>query len=284
MHTIKASGIGAETWQNHTQNRKELPMQNSFKTSAKTDVGLAQNDVMTFNSAEFGNVRTVIIDGEPWFVGKDVADSLGYSNSRKALSDHVDDEDKRQGDGVTIRDPIGRKQNPTIINESGVYALVFGSKLESARKFKHWVTSEVLPSIRKTGGYSVPKTYADALMLAAEQAKRIEEQQRTIAEQKPKVEFYDTAMSADTSFLMGDVAKILGLRYGSVTLFGKLRKAEILQKDNTPYQEYMNRGYFKVVEHPYTTNHGEHFVNKTTRVYQKGMDFIRKLLKEDIKE
>lgn len=108
-------------------------------------------ELQIFESNEFGKIRTVEKDGVPWLVGKDVAQALGYVNPRKALSDHVDDEDKT--DGVTIRDSIGREQKPILINESGLYALIFGSKLESARRFKRWVTSEVLPAIRKTGAY-----------------------------------------------------------------------------------------------------------------------------------
>ncbi len=107
------------------------------------------NEIQIFNSSEFGDMRTVTIDDEPWFVGKDVAEALGYSNARDALSKHVDKEDK----GVAKCDTPGGKQDLSIINESGLYALIFGSKLESAKRFKHWVTSEVLPTIRKTGGY-----------------------------------------------------------------------------------------------------------------------------------
>ena len=106
-----------------------------------------------FTSPTFGQVRTVTVDDEVWFVGKDVAQALGYNNSRKALSDHVDDEDKLHSDGVTIRDSIGREQHPTIINESGLYSLVLSSKLPDAKKFKRWVTAEILPTIRRTGGY-----------------------------------------------------------------------------------------------------------------------------------
>ena len=112
------------------------------------------NDIKIFNNEEFGDIRTVTIDGEPWFVGKDVAEILGYSNTRKALLDHVDEDDKT--DGVTIRDSIGREQTPVLINESGLYSLILSSKLPTAKKFKHWVTSEVLPSIRKTGQYQMP--------------------------------------------------------------------------------------------------------------------------------
>ena len=111
------------------------------------------NQLEIFRNREFGEIRTVTVDGEPWFVGKDVAEVLGYTNSRKALRDHVDDEDKN--DGVTIRDSIGREQSPIIINESGLYGLILSSKLPSAKRFKHWVTSEVLPQIRKTGMLSL---------------------------------------------------------------------------------------------------------------------------------
>ena len=104
-----------------------------------------------FSNKEFGDIRIVMIDGEPWFVGKDVATALGYSNPRKAIADHVDSEDK----GVTKCDTLGGIQELTIINESGVYALIFGCKLESAKRFKHWVTSDVLPSIRRTGSYTM---------------------------------------------------------------------------------------------------------------------------------
>lgn len=110
----------------------------------------------TFENAELGSVRTLCIDGEPWFVGKDVAEALGYSNSRDALAKRVDSEDK----GVANCDTLGGEQVTTIINESGLYSLIFSSKLESARRFKRWVTSEVLPAIRKTGNYSIPNETA----------------------------------------------------------------------------------------------------------------------------
>ena len=116
------------------------------------------NELQVFKNPEFGAVRTITIENEPWFVGKDVAGVLGYSNTKKAIADHVDDEDKLQGDGVTIRDSIGREQHPTIINESGLYCLILSSKLPSARRFKCWITSEVLPVLRKTGRYEVQST------------------------------------------------------------------------------------------------------------------------------
>ena len=118
-----------------------------------------ENQIQIFNNTEFGEIRSMTIDGEPYFVGKDVAAALGYTNTRKALADHVDNEDKK--DGVTIRDSIGREQNPVIINESGMYSLVLSSKLEGAKRFKRWVTSEILPSIRKTGAYATDSAAAD---------------------------------------------------------------------------------------------------------------------------
>ena len=116
------------------------------------------HNLRIFKSKEFGQVRTVTIDNEPWFVGKDVATALGYKNTKDALATHVEDCDKivgSQNATPSIKDSMGRKQYPTWINESGLYALIFGSKLESAKRFKHWVTSDVLPAIRKTGGYQM---------------------------------------------------------------------------------------------------------------------------------
>ena len=115
-----------------------------------------ENQIQIFNNTEFGEIRTVKINGEPYFVGKDVAAALGYSNPRKAIGDHVDDEDK----GVTKCDTLGGNQNMTVINESGLYALILSSKLKEAKAFKRWVTSEVLPQIRMTGGY-IPTRDAD---------------------------------------------------------------------------------------------------------------------------
>ena len=112
-----------------------------------------ENRMQIFQNEEFGELRTVRKNGDPWFVGKDVAKALGYSNPRKAIIDHVDPEDRYCGDGVTIHDSIGREQHPVVINESGLYSLILSSKLESAKRFKHWVTSEVLPSIRRHGAY-----------------------------------------------------------------------------------------------------------------------------------
>ena len=147
------------------------------------------NKLKVFQNEEFGEVRSLVINDEPWFVGKDVAKALGYENPSKAIRDHVEEEDKKVGvQNVTpyISDNLGRKQYPTFINESGVYSLIFGSKLPSAKKFKHWVTSEVLPTLRKTGKYEIPKDPMSALKLMFEAQtqtnEKVEKHDQRIAE------------------------------------------------------------------------------------------------------
>ncbi len=139
------------------------------------------NKLQIFNSAEFGEIRTVTIDNEPWFVGKDVAEALGYSNTRDALATHISEEDKNT---VVISDGKRGNPNQVVINESGLYALIFGSKLDSAKRFKHWVTSEVLPTIRKTGSYQKPMTTAEQIQLLAlgnqDHEERIEKLENTM--------------------------------------------------------------------------------------------------------
>ena len=138
------------------------------------------NKLEIFKNQDFGEIRAISINDEPYFVGKDVAMILGYINPRKAVIDHVDDDDKK--DGVTIRDSIGREQKPVLINESGLYSLILSSKLPNAKKFKRWVTSEVLPEIRKTGSYTkAPKSFKEALFLAYKQQEKIEELEKTKA-------------------------------------------------------------------------------------------------------
>ena len=165
------------------------------------------NKVQVFNF-EQSNVRTVTVDNEPYFVGKDVAEVLGYKNTRKALSDHIDNEEKG---GVTIRDSIGREQTVVAINESGVYSLIFGSKLDSAKRFKKWVTSEVLPSIRKTGGYqmqpqfNVPQTLPEALRLSADLAEQN-------AELKPKAELHDKFIATAGAINLTAASKELNVK------------------------------------------------------------------------
>ena len=119
------------------------------------------NELQIFNSEEFGDIRTVTIDSEPWFVGKDVATALGYANPKNAVPTHVSEEDKLS----TQIEYAGQRREVTVINESGLYALIFGSKLESAKRFKHWVTSEVLPTIRKTGSYQKPMSPVEIMRI-----------------------------------------------------------------------------------------------------------------------
>ena len=239
------------------------------------------NDIQIFDNKEFGQIRTIEIDGEPWFVGNDVAKSLGYTNPRDAILNHVFDDDK----GVEKLDTLGGAQNMTVINESGMYSLIFNSRLESAKKFKHWVTSEVIPSIRKTGGYNLPQTYPEALRALADQAEKAEklliqnnELQLANQEMKPKAEFFDAVAGSKKAMSMEEVAKILSYPgIGRNKLFEILRNQNILQSDNIPYQKYIDSGYFRVIEQKYNVG-DEVRINIKTLVFQKGVDFIRKTL------
>lgn len=133
-------------------------------------------ELQIFNNKDFGQIRTVEVDGEIYFVGKDVTEILGYSNPRKAIIDHVDEEDKTNG--VTIRDSIGREQNPVCINESGLYSLILSSKMPNAKKFKSWVTSEVLPTLRKTGFYEMPNMSTEMKAILMIDQKQVKMEQR----------------------------------------------------------------------------------------------------------
>lgn len=243
------------------------------------------NEIQIFSNKEFGNIRTVNIDGEPWFVGKDVANALGYSNNRKAISDHVGEEDKR--DGVTIRDSIGREQNPILINESGLYSLIFGSKLESAKRFKHWVTSEVLPEIRKTGSYqSVPQGKELLALAVLEAQKTIEEQNHKIKEMQPKAIFADAVSASETSILVGDLAKLIcqnGYQIGQKRLFEWLRQNGYLMKcgssRNMPTQRYLEQGLFEVKESNVQNPDGSIRITRTTKITGRGqLYFVNKFL------
>ena len=233
------------------------------------------NDIKVFENDAFGSVRTIDREGDVWFVGKDVAEILGYTNPSKALADHVDEEDKLNNESLSS---LGQRGG-WLINESGLYSLVLSSKLPTAKQFKRWITKEVIPSIRKTGGYfATPKTYVEALRALAD----AEEEKQRLAleneEMKPKAEFYDTVAESSTTFEVGVVAKILNFGIGRNKLFKFLRNEGILNPDNIPYQQYVDAGYFKVVEMPYGKLNGDTLVGKKTVVYQKGIDYIRKRL------
>lgn len=244
------------------------------------------NELQIFNNEEFGNIRTVTIDNEPWFVGKDVATSLGYERATKAIQDHVDSEDK---DEIPIQDSIGRMQKTPIISESGLYALIFGSKLESAKRFKHWVTSEVLPSIRKTGGYDMKQPQGKELLALAvlEAQKTIKEQTAQIEEMKPHAILGQAITTANTSILVGDLAKTLrqnGVDIGAQRLFGWMRENGYLIKRkgsdwNLPTQKSMDMGLFEIKESVHIDGNGCNKISRTPKVTGKGQQyFINKFL------
>lgn len=238
------------------------------------------NDLKIFSSEEFGNIRTVNIGGEPWFVGKDVATALGYTNSRKAISDHVETEDK----GVTKCDTLGGAQDLAIINESGLYALIFGSKLESAKRFKHWVTSEVLPEIRKTGGYQAQAPQGKELLALAvlEAQKTIEQQTAQIEQMKPHAVLGRAITTANTSILVGDLAKILrqnGIDIGAQRLFAWLRDKGYLVKRkgadwNMPMQKSMDMKLFEIKESVHIDGNGCNRISRTPKVTGRGQEYF----------
>lgn len=249
------------------------------------------NDLKIFENKEFGEIRTIIENGEPWFVGKDVAEILGYSNPRKAVIDHVDEEDKM--DGVTIRDSIGRKQIPVLINESGLYSLILSSKLPNAKEFKKWVTSEILPSIRKNGGYIAGQETMsdDELMARALQVaqNKILERDKQIETMKPKAIFADAVAASHTSILIGDLAKLIsqnGVNIGQKRLFKWLRDNGYLIKRegsdrNMPTQRSMEMKLFEVKESTISNPDGSVRITRTPKVTGKGQQyFVNKFLAE----
>lgn len=246
-------------------------------------------DLQIFKNPEFGEIRTIEKNGEPWFVGKDVAAALGYERPTKAILDHVDDEDK---DEVPIQDSIGRSQNTPIINESGLYSLVLSSKLPTAKKFKRWITSEVIPSIRKHGAYMTPDKLEEVLLkpdtliqlaqnLKAEQEKRMALEVK-MEEQKPKVLFADSVEAAKTSILIGELAKLLkqnGINIGQNRLFQWLRQNGYLIRRqgsdyNMPTQRAMEMGLFEIKETTITHSDGHIHVSKTPKVTGKGQVYF----------
>ena len=243
-------------------------------------------ELQIFKNEEFGEVRTVNIDNEPWFVGKDVAEALGYSKARNAISAHVSDEDKKD---APIQGTPGGTQNMTIINESGLYALIFGSRLDSAKRFKHWVTSEVLPAIRKTGGYQMQAPQGKELLALAvlEAQKTIEEQTAQIEEMKPHAVLGQAITTANTSILVGDLAKILkqnGIEIGAKRLFRWMRENGYLIKRkgtdwNLPTQRSMEMELFEIKESVHIDGNGCNKITRTPKVTGKGQEyFINKFL------
>lgn len=226
------------------------------------------NNVELFKNESFGEIRTLLIENEVWFVGKDVAEALGYSNPSDALKKRVDNEDK----GVANCDTLGGKQEMTIINESGLYSLILSSKLPQAKEFKRWVTNEILPSIRKYGGYLTPQKIEEVLLnpdtiiklatdLKEEKEKNAtlaltnKQQEQQIKELQPKALFAESVEASKTSILIGELAKILkqnGVDTGQNKLFEKLREEGYLMKTgssrNLPTQRAMELGLFEIKE------------------------------------
>ena len=246
--------------------------------------------VQVFKNEEFGSVRAIERNGEPWFIGKDMAEILGYTNTAKAIRDHVDDEDK-----LTERIVLsGQNREAFLINESGLYSLILGSKLPSAKRIKHWVTSEVLPAIRQNGVYMTddkaydithnPGSLADLLLQAGEQLKQKE---IIIQEMKPKALFADAVTTSNTSILIGDLAKIIkqnGYEIGQKRLFEWLRQNGYLIKSgsskNMPTQKSMDLHLFEVKESTVQNPDGSVRVTRTPKCTGEGqVYFINKFLK-----
>lgn len=247
------------------------------------------HEIQLFRNDEFGEVRTVLIDGEPWFVGKDVANILGYTNPLKAIRDHVFEEDKGMNEMFTP----GGKQHITVINESGIYCLILSSSMPNARAFKHWVTSDILPAIRKTGMYAIsddaiiqqlaPNADMRTLAFMRSTLGTIHELSRQIEEDKPKIAFADQVADSNTLIDMNAMAKLAehnGFPIGPNRLFRWLRYKRILMANNIPYQEYIERGYFEVREGTYTA-HGERRLSYKTLVTGKGQIYIVTRLRKE---
>lgn len=246
------------------------------------------NNLQIFNSPEFGQVRTIQQNGEPWFVGKDVAEILGYKDTSDAMKKHVDIEDK-----LTRRfADSGQNREMYIINESGLYSLILSSKMPKAKEFKRWVTGEVLPAIRKHGGYLTPDKIEQALTdpdtiiklattLKEERAAR-QQAEASLQAAKPKVLFADAVSASDSTILIGDLAKILkqnGHPIGQKRLFNWMREQGYLIKRagadyNSPTQRAMEMGLFQIKETAISHSDGHVSVSKTTKVTGKGQQYF----------
>ena len=245
------------------------------------------NTVKIFENEQFGQVRTVMKDGEPWFVGKEVAEILGYERSTKAVVDRIDEQDRFMMDGKTQSQfgiELGQRGG-WLINESGVYSLIFSSKLPAAKEFKHWVTSEILPTIRKTGGYVAndDQFIATYLPFADESTKAlfratlevVNQQNKKIAADAPKVDYYDALIDRGVNLSLRETGKELGL--GQNKFVNRLVDDKFLYRNQNnklcAYSEYMEKGYFAMKE---AVNHATNWAGVQTLVTPKGRDFFRK--------
>lgn len=249
--------------------------------------------IKTFKNKEFGTVRTIVKDGEPWFVGKDVAEILGYKETAKAIRTHICAEDK----GVSVLDTPGGQQKITLINESGLYSLILGSKLPKAKTFKRWVTSEVLPTIRKTGGYVandemfintyLPNADAQTRELFRLNLSTIRQLNNKIEQDKPLVDFASHIQVSEDCISMNDMAKLAtknGIKIGRTRLFNFLREKKVLGcrdgHKNMPYQRYIDtQPWFQLKESSYIQN-GEVRIGLTPMVTPKGQSGIIRMLRK----
>jgi anti-repressor protein len=235
---------------------------------------------------EHGNwqLRTLVINDEPWFVAVDVCSALGYSNSRKAVADHVDDLDK----GVTLSDTPGGRQNVTVVNESGLYALIFGSRLEGARAFKRWVTAEVLPTLRRTGTYTAPvpaamPTHSEALRGWADAVDQVAVLEQQVAELEPAARFGTALAEAAGDWSVRETAQILdrdpAISTGERRLFTTLKAIGWLDRTGQPYQGHVNVGRLVCrVGHYRDARTGDLVAYSQVRVTPKGLrDLHRRL-------
>ena len=260
------------------------------------------NDIQVFNSEQFGEIRTAGTAQEPIFCAADICRALGYSNGRKAISDHCDEGDVTKRDTPTS----SGVQSMTFVNESGMYSLIFGSKLESAKQFKKWVTSDVLPSIRKHGMYATEATVENMLndpenailMLQAYQRERkerlaaqqqVEKLEAQAIEDKPKIIYADAVKGSTSSCLIGELAKMIaqnGYPIGEKRLFQWLRDNHYLcsygERFNQPYQQYIEQGLFTMKQNVFSVD-GEMRTRNTTKVTGKGqIYFINKFIGQPI--
>lgn len=246
------------------------------------------NELQIFKNNQFGNVRIVMKEQEPWFVAKDVCNCLEINNSRQALI-RLDDDEKSS---VILNDGTPGNPEKSIVNEYGLYSLVLSSRKPEAKEFKRWITHDVIPQIRKTGQYvaDIPRTLPDALRAYANEVEEHNKAKALIEEQKPKVLFADSVAASHTSILVGDLAKLLhqnGVKdMGQKRLFNWLRENSYLIKRkgsdyNSPTQKAMEMGLFQIKETVVSHADGHTSVNKTTKVTGKGQQyFINKFLGE----
>lgn len=240
------------------------------------------NEIQTFDF-DGSRIRTLTIDEEPYFVGKDVAQVLGYRDTADALKKHVDEEDKLTRQFADS----GQRREMKIINESGLYSLILGSKLPEAKRFKRWVTSEVLPSLRRNGMYAMDELLdnPDLAINALQKLKEEREARRQLelqnAQMKPKALFAEAVETSSTSILIGDMAKLLrqnGVEVGQRRLFDWLRTNGWLMKTgesrNMPTQKAMEKGYFEIKERTIQNPDGSVRITKTIKVTGKGQVWL----------